>query len=252
MAARIRVTPLLPHFAARVEDVTLSRMDETTFQQVFDAFQEHSVLVFHDQRLTDEEQMAFSRRFGPLEDTIKAPGKENRHHPNLVDLSNLDPDHDGKLDRLEGPPHALPVRQPAVVTATARSAGAGLASLLSGRELPPAGGETEFAACDTLRHPPAETQRGGSMARWPCTASVLTPYDRAEPLRSRAADELAAGRQALVRAHPVNARSRSTSARTPGSRGHGLRRSVACSPSCSPTPRARTSSTSTGGSSGTS
>jgi hypothetical protein len=30
--------------------------------------------------------MAFSERFGPLEETIKSAGKENRLHPNLVDL----------------------------------------------------------------------------------------------------------------------------------------------------------------------
>src|SRR2546422_4838213 len=45
-------------------------LDTATFQQILDAFQEYSVLVFHGQRLTDETQMAFSRRFGPLETTI--------------------------------------------------------------------------------------------------------------------------------------------------------------------------------------
>src|SRR2546423_14571133 len=97
MADRIQITPLLPHLAASVDGVDLSHMDEPTFRQVFDAFQEHSVLVFHDQRLTDDAQMAFSRRFGPLEETLKAPGKEDRLHKNLVDLSNVDPDQDGKL-----------------------------------------------------------------------------------------------------------------------------------------------------------
>src|SRR2546422_11023592 len=67
-------------------------LDTATFQQILDAFQEYSVLVFHGQRLTDETQMAFSRRFGPLETTINATGRENRLHPNLVDLSNTDPE----------------------------------------------------------------------------------------------------------------------------------------------------------------
>src|SRR5688572_20412136 len=76
----MRITPLQPHLAARVEDVDLAApLDERAFQEIDDAFQEHSVLVFHDQRITDAEQMAFSRRFGPLETTIKAPGKENRY-----------------------------------------------------------------------------------------------------------------------------------------------------------------------------
>jgi len=50
MADRIRVTPLLPHVAARVEGVELRRLDDATFAQVFDAFQEHSVLVFYQHR----------------------------------------------------------------------------------------------------------------------------------------------------------------------------------------------------------
>src|SRR5207244_7810004 len=68
-----------------------------TFQRIFDAFQEYSVLVFHDQRLTDEQQMTFSRRFGPLETTINSIGQERRLHPNLVDLSNVEPRRDGRL-----------------------------------------------------------------------------------------------------------------------------------------------------------
>jgi alpha-ketoglutarate-dependent 2,4-dichlorophenoxyacetate dioxygenase len=33
------------------------------------AFEEHSLLVFRDQRIDDEIQLAYSRRFGPLEIT---------------------------------------------------------------------------------------------------------------------------------------------------------------------------------------
>src|SRR5437762_7914887 len=96
--ASMRVTPLHPNLGARVEGVDLASMDEATRKAVFDAFQEHSVLVFHDQHLTDESQMAFSERlFGPLETTLKATGKEDRLHPKLVDLSNIDPDHDTQL-----------------------------------------------------------------------------------------------------------------------------------------------------------
>ena len=46
----MRITPLLPHLGARVEGVDLSGpVDEPTFQRIKDAFEEHSVLVFHDQ-----------------------------------------------------------------------------------------------------------------------------------------------------------------------------------------------------------
>jgi len=97
-ARALTITPLLPHLGARVEGVDLARpVDDATFRAIFDAFQEHSVLVFHGQRLTDEQQMRFSERFGPLETTLASIGQEKRLHPNLVDLSNVDPDHDDKL-----------------------------------------------------------------------------------------------------------------------------------------------------------
>ena len=50
-------------------------MDDATFGRIFDAFQEHSVLVFRDQVLTDEQQMAFSRRLGPLEVALQPSGR---------------------------------------------------------------------------------------------------------------------------------------------------------------------------------
>lgn len=70
-ATALEVIPAHPCFGARVEGVDLADpLDDVTVARIFDAFQEHSVLVFPDQHLTDEQQMAFSRRFGPLETTI--------------------------------------------------------------------------------------------------------------------------------------------------------------------------------------
>ena len=91
----LAITPLHPCLGARVDGVVLARpVDDQTFRQIFDAFQEYSVLVFSDQRLTDDLQMAFTRRFGPLETTLSSIGQERRLHENMVDLSNIDPDHD--------------------------------------------------------------------------------------------------------------------------------------------------------------
>ncbi|HEU5324154.1 MAG TPA: TauD/TfdA family dioxygenase, partial [Methylomirabilota bacterium] len=95
---RLAITPLHPCLGARVEGVELARpLEAATFRRIAEAFEEHSVLVFPDQRLTDAEQMAFSERFGPLETTIRATGLENRLHPNLVDLSNVDPEAEDRL-----------------------------------------------------------------------------------------------------------------------------------------------------------
>src|SRR5436305_11145232 len=90
--------------------------------------------------------MTVSRRFGPLETTINAIGEERRLHPNLVDLSNIDPRRDGQLmgwgDRrmLYQSGNQLWHSDSSFKPVPA------MASLLSGREVPPEGGETEFAS----------------------------------------------------------------------------------------------------------
>src|SRR6202012_3242570 len=50
------------------------------------------VMVFHDQRLTDETQMAFSRNFGELELASRnlRESKEQRLGAHINDISNLD------------------------------------------------------------------------------------------------------------------------------------------------------------------
>ena len=143
---RVVITPLHPYFAARVEGVNLARtLDEPTFQQIFHAFQEFSVLVFPDQRLSDEQQMAFSRRFGPLETTIDSIGQERRLHQNLVDLSNLDPKQEGKLMDWSDRRMVYQSGNQLWHTDSSFKHVPAKCSLLSARELPSSGGETEFA-----------------------------------------------------------------------------------------------------------
>ena len=100
--------------------------------------------------------MAFSERFGPLEETIKSAGKQNRLHPNLVDLSNIDPDHD---DRLMGWNDRRMLYQSGNQlwhTDSSFKPVPAMASLLSGREVPPVGGETEFVS---MRHARGTSRR---------------------------------------------------------------------------------------------
>jgi alpha-ketoglutarate-dependent 2,4-dichlorophenoxyacetate dioxygenase len=204
----MRITPVHSSLGARVEGVELAKpIDEAMFREIFAAFQEYSVLVFHDQRLTDEQQMAFSERFGPLETTLKAVGKEDRLHPQLVDLSNIDPDHD---DRLMGWNDRRMVYQSGNQlwhTDSSFKPVPAMASLLSGREVPPTGGETEFVS---MRHTwttlPEDMRR--MLEGRVVVHSIL--YSRStiasglfDPEHER---ELAPVRQAFVRANPVNGR----------------------------------------------
>ena len=94
--AALTVTPAHPAFAAEVSGIDLTRpLDDVTFERVATAFDDYSVLIFRGQALTDEQQMAFSERWGPLETTVRTLGGEDRLGAHIVDLSNTDAD--GKL-----------------------------------------------------------------------------------------------------------------------------------------------------------
>jgi taurine dioxygenase len=89
----ITVNRLGRHFAAEIGGVDLSRpLDDDTFAQVAQAFFDQEVVVFRNQRLTPAQQIAFTRRFGPLEAHVR---KESRlaDHDEIFVLSNkLDAD----------------------------------------------------------------------------------------------------------------------------------------------------------------
>jgi alpha-ketoglutarate-dependent 2,4-dichlorophenoxyacetate dioxygenase len=204
----MKITPLHPYLGARVEGVDLAApVNEAAFREIFDAFQEYSVLVFHEQRLTDAQQMAFSERFGPLETTLKAVGKEDRLHPQLVDLSNVDPDHG---DRLMGWDDRRMIYQSGNQlwhTDSSFKPVPAMASLLSGREVPPSGGETEFVS---MRHTwttlPEETRQ--QLEDRVVVHSILYSRSTIAPglFDPEQARELPPVRQALVRANPVHGR----------------------------------------------
>jgi alpha-ketoglutarate-dependent 2,4-dichlorophenoxyacetate dioxygenase len=156
----ILVASVQGDFVARVSGLDLSKpLDEGAFGQVRDAFHRYAVLVFPEQALSDEQQIAFSERFGPLEVSIRKDRPRAVARAEVSDLSNVDAD--GRL--------YAPDDERAIYNAGNRlwhsdssfKRVPAMASLLSGREVPPQGGETEYAdlrgAWDAL---PAERKRG--------------------------------------------------------------------------------------------
>ena len=138
----ITITPLHPHFCAEIDGVdTGLPMDDAAFAEIRGALDAHSVLVFHNQSLDDERQIAFSRRFGPLETSGKANPATGTH---FARQSNLDiatgaviPPEDRRMIYQKGNYlwHSDSSFKPVP----------SLCSLLSGRVVPPEGGNTEFA-----------------------------------------------------------------------------------------------------------
>ena len=64
----ISVKPITPEFVAEVSNVDLSaHLGDEVFSEIEEAFERYAVLVFHKQPLTEEQQLAFAKRFGELE-----------------------------------------------------------------------------------------------------------------------------------------------------------------------------------------
>lgn len=196
--------PLHPLFGVEIVGVDIRHVDAGTFDEIRSAFEEHSVLLLREQSLTDEAQIAFSRRFGPLETTIRSIASQARTLPEIADLSNVDAE-----DRLI----------PAGDQRSVYNAGnqmwhsdssfkrvPAMASLLSGREVPPAGGETQFASMRiAYERLPGDTRQllEGKVA------VHSFEYSRgliADGLLGEHAVQVPPVAQALVRANPVNGR----------------------------------------------
>ena len=85
--------PLTPVFAAEVKDIDIRRpIDAETASSIEAAMDRYGVLVFRRANLDAEQQIAFTRWFGPLDRGFaKVRNAANRFNvPNLADISNVD------------------------------------------------------------------------------------------------------------------------------------------------------------------
>lgn len=138
----LSITKLHPHIGAEVHGVDLREpLDDATFAAVRDAFHAHSVLVFRDQNITDEQQVVFSRRFGILEKTTFKIASDN---PYVYQLSNID-EHGDVLAPDTVKRIFLDINSRWHTDSSFREIPA-MASLLSGREVPAANADTAFAS----------------------------------------------------------------------------------------------------------
>jgi alpha-ketoglutarate-dependent 2,4-dichlorophenoxyacetate dioxygenase len=137
------VIPLGGGFGAELRGVTLAEVasEDTAYAAVRAAFEEHSVLVLRGQDVTDEIQLAFSRRFGPPEVTKVGSQGTGSH---FVILSTIGPD--GKVVPAD---HRMQMRAKANQlwhTDSSFKPVPALTSILSARIIPEHGGETEFVS----------------------------------------------------------------------------------------------------------
>ena len=206
MAVSIR--QIHPVFVGEVSGVDLRRKLAADDVAAIEAgMDRYAVLVFHDQDITDEQQIAFTRNFGEIENSaggnVTRP-QEKRLDPLMNDVSNLGQDHKplarddrrrlfnlgNQLWHSDSSFRAIPAKY----------------SLLSGRIVVEKGGNTEFAdmraAWDAL-----DDETKALCEPLVCEHSLL--YSRGL-LGFEVSDEERAMfrpvRQRLVRTHPVTGR----------------------------------------------
>ena len=86
----LEITPTDATLGATVSGVRLDALDDKTFAAIKAAWHAHAVLVFPGQHLSEEAQVAFSERFGPLERIVIKIHAQ--HNPAIIHLSNVKKD----------------------------------------------------------------------------------------------------------------------------------------------------------------
>src|SRR5687767_4914414 len=143
----MKIRQIHPVFVGEVSDIDITRpLSPAEVAAIDTGMNEHAVLVFHDQKLTDEQQMAFTVNFGVLEDArggnITKP-EERRLDVGMNDVSNLDKE--GRpLDR-ESRQRWFNVGNMLWHSDSSFRVIPAKWSLLSARVVNPVGGNTEYA-----------------------------------------------------------------------------------------------------------
>jgi alpha-ketoglutarate-dependent 2,4-dichlorophenoxyacetate dioxygenase len=197
-----------PFFAGEVSGIDITQpLSPNDAAAISAGMDQNGVLVFHDQHFTDESQLAFSRNFGALEQATGdiAQGSERRLSMDVNDISNLDKNNRvlarNDRRRLFGLGNRLWHSDSSFKAVPAKY------SLLSGRRIPAAGGNTEFAdmraAYDAL-----DDDTKAECANLICEHSQL--FSRAilgfTDFTDEESHKFAPVQQRLVRRHPLTGR----------------------------------------------
>src|ERR1700683_4679257 len=139
----MELVPLGPEFGVEVRGISLIDVasSDTAYRVIRAVLEEHSVLLFREQEVTDDVQAAFSRAFGPLERVKIGSVGAGTFYSRLHNIA---------ADGTVGPEthqQALTARANQLWhTDSSFKATPALASVLSARIVPDHGGETEFTS----------------------------------------------------------------------------------------------------------
>lgn len=204
----ITICPITPDFGAEVGDVDLSvPVTSGDVAAIKEAFWKYAVLVFPGQDLNQDQQLAFSEQFGPVEKerTLDPKATPSRFSGAFADISNLTAD--GSIWGESSRQRMYKAGNRLWHTDSSFKRLPGLCSLLYARTVAPIGGHTEFAdqraAYDALPDASKKKLHGLVAEHWIATSRRRSGFhDFTEEERKR----LPPVPQMLVRTIPQNGR----------------------------------------------
>jgi taurine dioxygenase len=133
----LTIRPVTPAVGAEISGVNLSRLSEAEFTQIEHAWNRHGALLFRDQQISDDDLLAFSRRFGDLDPPpVQEHGRQSPEgYPDIYVVSNV-------LDAKGAPIGALGAGEAVWHTDMSYLPVPPDASMLFSLEVPPSGGDT--------------------------------------------------------------------------------------------------------------
>jgi alpha-ketoglutarate-dependent 2,4-dichlorophenoxyacetate dioxygenase len=198
-----------PFLAAEVEGVDLRKpLSPEDAAAIHAGMDRHAVLVFHDQRIDDEEQLAFTRRLGEIEHAIgtslRAPD-ELRLPTTFADVSNLDKNQ--KVFERDDRRRLFALGNRLWHSDSSFKVVPAKYSLLHARSVPSRGGNTEFASM-VAAYDALDDETRAQVEDLICEHSQIfsrqqlgfTDFTDEERLRFKPV------RQRLVRTHPATGR----------------------------------------------
>src|SRR3954470_20657076 len=134
----LKLRPLSYALGAEICDIDVSRdMSEQAFGEIYRAFLEHGILLLRNQKLTREQHIEFSRRFGELDNHDALPRDRHPQYPELLMVTN-EPKPDGSPSDSKYTGRQWHSDMSFTLVPS-------LGSLLRGITIPEVGGDTVFA-----------------------------------------------------------------------------------------------------------
>ena len=133
----LTIRPVTAAVGAEISGVNLSRLSDADFTQIEHAWNRHGALLFRDQQISDDDLLAFSRRFGDLDPPpVQEHGRQSPEgYPDVYVVSNV-------LDDKGAPIGALGAGEAVWHTDMSYLPVPPDASMLFSLEVPPSGGDT--------------------------------------------------------------------------------------------------------------